>query len=294
MSVPDIGPIITEVNTVLQKRLNKMLEEFRDKQEDDLETAKILSDLPLIRKLRHRLQEQTRGRVHFESRVAGLERSLRLVMERNTTLLKQNIELKSQVRDYERNRVNLEITEMSEDEDAGLDLQQRTRSIRELLDSQLSTHLYGQSSDNSKEDSGEEVGRNDPDTSLPWTAKASGSGSGSGSGSDCDSDCGSGSDGGSSSGDAEEAGGVDVDDSDSKTAQVGDHQGEGCGASVETDSSSLANEESEESIEVEEISINGTTYYTNNKRNGTIYECLLDGEIGDEIGYLKDGDVFFS
>ena len=44
--------------------------------------------------------------------------------------------------------------------------------------------------------------------------------------------------------------------------------------------------------EIFEIDIDDTTYCTNNEENGFIYE-LNNGEMGDKIGYLKDGEPFF-
>jgi hypothetical protein len=67
--------------------------------------------------------------------------------------------------------------------------------------------------------------------------------------------------------------------------------------SVETEKSD-SEEEQEESVEEDEdeeifeIDIDDVTYCTNNEENGFIYE-LNDGEMGDKIGYLKDGEPFF-
>lgn len=47
-------------------------------------------------------------------------------------------------------------------------------------------------------------------------------------------------------------------------------------------------------MEVEELEIAGKTYYTDDRTNGTVYEHLADGEIGDIIGHLENGQVFFS
>ena len=52
--------------------------------------------------------------------------------------------------------------------------------------------------------------------------------------------------------------------------------------------------ESEEEEEVEEISIDGKLYYTTNSDNGIIFEYLENEEIGNEIGYLKNGKLFIS
>ena len=53
-------------------------------------------------------------------------------------------------------------------------------------------------------------------------------------------------------------------------------------------------EDGGDEIELEELLIKDKLYYTDNKQNGDIYECLSDGEIGDIIGNLENGAVFFS
>jgi hypothetical protein len=70
---------------------------------------------------------------------------------------------------------------------------------------------------------------------------------------------------------------------------------------VETEKSeSVASEAAEEEAaeeEVEEefieIDIDDVTYCTNNEENGFIYELTEDGDVGDKVGYLKDGEPFF-
>ena len=56
-------------------------------------------------------------------------------------------------------------------------------------------------------------------------------------------------------------------------------------------------EESEEEVEefdVEDVEIDGKKYYTTDPDNGIVYECMDDGEIGDEIGRLEEGKLFLS
>ena len=53
-------------------------------------------------------------------------------------------------------------------------------------------------------------------------------------------------------------------------------------------------EAEEEEEEVFEIEIDDKTYYTNNEENGIIYEALPNDEVGEKIGYLKDGEPFFT
>lgn len=64
---------------------------------------------------------------------------------------------------------------------------------------------------------------------------------------------------------------------------------------VETEASSEAEEEKAEPEEEEyiEIDIDDVTYCTNNEDNGFIYQLTEDGDVGDKVGYLKDGEPFF-
>ena len=59
---------------------------------------------------------------------------------------------------------------------------------------------------------------------------------------------------------------------------------------VETEKSESEAEEEEEFIEID---IDDVTYCTNNEENGFIYELTEDGDVGEKVGYLKDGEPFF-
>ena len=50
-------------------------------------------------------------------------------------------------------------------------------------------------------------------------------------------------------------------------------------------------EDEEELIEIE---IDGVTYCTENDDNGFIYELDNDGNVGETVGYLKNGEPFFN
>jgi hypothetical protein len=58
---------------------------------------------------------------------------------------------------------------------------------------------------------------------------------------------------------------------------------------VETEASEEENEEDELIV----ITIDDIDYCTNNEENGFIYELNDEGEQGDKIGYLKEGEPFF-
>ena len=45
--------------------------------------------------------------------------------------------------------------------------------------------------------------------------------------------------------------------------------------------------------ELFEIQIDGKTYATDNEMNGVIYALIEDGDVGDKVGYFKDGKAFF-
>jgi hypothetical protein len=51
--------------------------------------------------------------------------------------------------------------------------------------------------------------------------------------------------------------------------------------------------EEEDEAELEIITIDDIDYCTNNEENGFIWELNEDGEQGDKIGYLKEGEPFF-
>ena len=61
-----------------------------------------------------------------------------------------------------------------------------------------------------------------------------------------------------------------------------------------TDNSVASGKEDEEDLDVDEISIDGELYYTNDKHNGTIFKREEDGEVGKEVGHFEDGHAFFS
>ena len=65
-------------------------------------------------------------------------------------------------------------------------------------------------------------------------------------------------------------------------------------AATGEESSDKEDEEEEEGLDVDEITIDGTIYYTNDRQNGTIFKRDSDGEVGDEIGHFEDGHAFFS
>ena len=52
-------------------------------------------------------------------------------------------------------------------------------------------------------------------------------------------------------------------------------------------------EEEEEEEELEEVVINGKSYYTSDTDNGEIYDITDDGDIGDLVGNYKQGKTIF-
>jgi len=63
--------------------------------------------------------------------------------------------------------------------------------------------------------------------------------------------------------------------------------------SIETENSEKKLELQEEEEELFEIEIGDINYYTNNEENGFIYQITSDDDIGEKIGYIKDGEPFF-
>jgi hypothetical protein len=48
-----------------------------------------------------------------------------------------------------------------------------------------------------------------------------------------------------------------------------------------------------EEEEFTEIEIDDVSYCTNDEENGFIYILSEDGDVGDKVGYLKEGEPFF-
>ena len=53
-------------------------------------------------------------------------------------------------------------------------------------------------------------------------------------------------------------------------------------------------EDEEEEEEVFEINIDDTVYYTTNEKNGDIYSCTIDGDVGEAVGHFENGKPLFS
>jgi len=62
----------------------------------------------------------------------------------------------------------------------------------------------------------------------------------------------------------------------------------------ETEVEVSAKEEEEEEEEVFEIEIDDVTYYATSEENGILYEVDADGEVGKQVGVIKDGEPIFS
>jgi hypothetical protein len=53
-------------------------------------------------------------------------------------------------------------------------------------------------------------------------------------------------------------------------------------------------EEEEEEEEVFEIEIDDVTYFATDEENGILYAVTDDGDIGEKVGILKDGEPIFT
>ena len=85
----------------------------------------------------------------------------------------------------------------------------------------------------------------------------------------------------------------DVEEAEEEEAEV-EEEDEEEEAEEEEAEEEEAEEEEDEELEVDEIEIDGKLYFTTDDKNGTLYSVDEDGDIGDEIGYLKNGKPFFS
>ena len=63
---------------------------------------------------------------------------------------------------------------------------------------------------------------------------------------------------------------------------------------ITNDGSTETDESDGEEIEVEDITIEGCKYYTSDQWNGSLFEYLQYGVVGEPVGKLVEGKAFFS
>jgi hypothetical protein len=88
--------------------------------------------------------------------------------------------------------------------------------------------------------------------------------------------------------DAEEA--EEEDEEEAADAEEADEEDEEEAADAEE---AEEEDEEEEEVEVLEIKIKGKPYFTTDETSGVIYECLANGDIGNEVGEFKNGKPIF-
>jgi len=86
----------------------------------------------------------------------------------------------------------------------------------------------------------------------------------------------------------------EAEDDEAEDDEAEDDEDEAEDDEVDDEEDEAEVEEDDEELEVEEIEIEGITYYCTDEKNGILFECGEDGEIGDELGHLKKGTAFFS
>jgi hypothetical protein len=53
-------------------------------------------------------------------------------------------------------------------------------------------------------------------------------------------------------------------------------------------------DEEEDEEEVFEVNIEDTVYYTTNEESGQIYNCTIDGDVGEVVGHFESGEAVFT
>lgn len=288
MSGPNISTMIAEVNNVLQTHLRKMVSDLNKDKQHEEQTLKILGELPLVKAMKARLHETTCRLEVTTNELASVRNTIATVSRKNASLINEVVTLRSQLREYQQNRVNLEITEIRDDTKSNA---ADYAGILGLLDGTFPA------------DSGNEDGSLDVGEGSAEESDEDSDGTGHEAGDEAGDDVGD--EGGSerSLGDSGNA----VETSSGSTGsgdELGDEEAVTGGSAApseghETEQTKSSGEEGSrsgesEDVEVEELEIAGKTYYTDDRTNGTVYEHLADGEIGDIIGHLENGQVFFS
>ena len=82
-----------------------------------------------------------------------------------------------------------------------------------------------------------------------------------------------------------------------KKSEEDEEDEEGEETEIEDDKESIVGEKNKDGDDEEEVflvEIQGKNYYTDSEKNGTIYQCLDDEDIGDKVGIFdKNGVAIF-
>jgi hypothetical protein len=282
----DIKPVLGEINSIIQKEVQKILRKFLEKYSTYEETHNLVMNIPAVKKLRNAKEMFLATSGQRDDLSTTIQEFYRKIQ----TLTKENDSLKRELNKYKsEEHISLKISETDDAENAECD-EKMYEKILEFTDSSskkvLMNNMFKVTNEKEESDESDLEEESSCDEDEPsWK---------------CDScfyknnmseikceKCFS----------SHEA----VDKNPSDALLVTDDEEEEEEEEEDEDDEEEEDEEESKKIDLDdddeedvfEIEIDDTDYFTNDETNGSIYKVDENGAPGKKIGHLKDGEPFF-
>jgi hypothetical protein len=284
----EVSKMMSEVSEVITSHLNNFVDRFEENNKTMVSTVEILKELPIIKDLEDRLAKVTAENTQLKAKIKEMKNNKKHIMLQTeeinvgevpvsyseidalVTTQVQNKSLESTqysgglYMDYMANQSDTDTS----DSDSADDNDENPE--KKWLHTPVQGTLLGTWSEKKDSNKGPaELARDEEGVVKVKTKEA-----------DKEEEA-----------DEEEA--EEDDEAEEEEAEEEEDVDEEEEADEEDDEEESEGEDGEE-LEVEEIEIENVIYYCTNEKDGILFECGEDGEIGDEIGHLQNGTVFFS
>jgi len=299
----DIKPVLGEINSMIQKEIQKILRKFIEKYALYEETHNIVMNIPAVKKLMNTKEmflASNGQRDDLSTTIQEFYRKIQSLTRENENLKKELSKHKSE------EHIHLKISETERDDETGEDDEKIYEKILHLTESfskkNLMDNMFKVTSKKDESDS-DEGSRSDEDFDF-WKCKHCFYRNDSSSKIKCEK-CFSSNEMESieplgemvTNDDQEDEEDEDEEEEEEEEEDEDDDEEEEEENAEEEEEDDKEEDDEEEENEAEEdvfeIEIDDTDYFTNDETNGSIYEIDECGNPGKKIGHLKDGEPFF-
>jgi hypothetical protein len=254
----DIKPVLGEINSIMQKEIQKILGKFIEKYTLYEETYNFVMNIPAVKKLANTKEMFLASHGQRDDLSTTIQEFYRKIQG----LTKENESLRRELNKYKsEEHISLKISETERHVEEFENDEKMYEKILHLSDSSskknLLNNMFKISSEEEEEEEQEEEEKEEEEEEEEEKEEEE------------------------EEEEEESAVKVSVDQSPNDDAE-GDEE------NVESESESESEEE-----DVFEIEIDDVTYFTNDDENGSIYKIDENGDPGKKIGYLTDGEPFF-
>jgi hypothetical protein len=298
----DIKPVLGEINSMIQKEIQKILRKFIEKYALYEETHNIVMNIPAVKKLMNTKEmflASNGQRDDLSTTIQEFYRKIQNLTRENENLKKELSKHKSE------EHIHLKISETERDDESGEDDEKMYEKILHLTESfskkTLMDNMFKVTSE--KDDSDSDEGSKSDEDSDSWRCEQCFYRNDS-SKIECEKCFSSNemdfpqhscesldqlvtNDDKEEKDEEEEEEEEDEDEDEDEEDEDEEEKDE------EEDEEEKDEDEDEDEEDVFEIEIDEKDYFTNDETNGSIYEIDESGNPGKKIGHLKDGEPFF-